>query len=92
MSKKELEQLEMALQKLLYNQKENLSQEEKEKQDKEIDRRSKEYEKAIKDYYIDYEIEQEANEIELKNYYIAQVHKYNYYNDDDTYDTYNTYY
>lgn len=92
MSKKELEQLEMALQKLLYNQKENLSQEEKEKQDKEIDRRSKEYEKAIKDYYIDYEIEQEANDIELKNYYIAQVHKYNYYNDDDTYDTYNNYY
>lgn len=92
MSKQELQQLEKALQKLLYSQKENLSQEGKEKQDKKIDKMSKEYEKAIKDYYIDYEIEQEANDIELKNYYIAQAHKYNYYNDDETYDIYNNYY
>ncbi len=92
MSKQDLQQLEKALQKLLYNQKENLSQEEKEKQEKEIAKISKEYGKAIKDYYIDYEIEQEAKDIELKNYYMVQVHKYNYYNDDDIYSSYNNYY
>lgn len=92
MSNKEFQQLEKALQKLLYNQKENLSQVEKEKQDKKIDKMAKEYEKAIKDYYIDYEIEQEANDIELKNHYITKIHKNNYYADDGIYSNYNNYY
>lgn len=85
MSSYDLEQMEKELQEYMEI---NLSEE----QEKERDKKLEEYERAVKIYYMNYEIEQEAQDIELKNYYILQMHKNNYYQDDDYYNSYNNYY
>lgn len=89
MSSYDLEQMEKELQEILQeNMETDLSEEQEEERNKKIE----EYERAIRNYCIDYEIEQEAEDIELKNYYILQMHKNNYYQDDDYYNSYNNYY
>ena len=89
MSNYEFEQMEKELQEILQESMEmNLTQEQEEEQNKKI----KQYERAVEIHSMDYEIEQEAEEIEWKNYYILQMHKNNYYQDDDYYNSYNNYY
>ncbi len=85
MSSYDLEQMEKELQEYMEM---NLTEEQEEERDKKLE----EYERAVKIYCMNYGLEQEAQDIELKNYYILQMHKNNYYQDDDYYNSYNNYY